>query len=215
MLRNTAMVAVFSLLLSPAAMLAGKKQSLPAGQQAGVISAILRNATLTRPSQSDPQADYGTQLAWTDTLRTDGNGRVRVMLANNAILSMGSNSEIVFNERRGETTSLTLTYGQMRIQPDNAGTFEIRTSNALISATGADFAIDASVPERLRIICLKGSVQVARPDGAAGSQCDAGEIVVVKAGNAPYQPQLADATTLGIARNITDPEEQPPVQYFP
>ena len=85
----------------------------------------------------------------------------------------------------------------------------------MITGTGSDFAIDASVPGRVRIICLEGTVQIASPQSSATSECDAGEIVIVKAGKAPYQPQLADATTLGIARNVTDPEESSPVQYFP
>jgi ferric-dicitrate binding protein FerR (iron transport regulator) len=195
-------------------MLAEMKQPLPAGQQAGVISAILHNAMLQPTSSADSKADYGTLVAWSDAVRTDGNGRVRVTLAN-AILSIGSNSEVVFNDRQGETTSLTLTYGQIRFRPTSTDKVEVRTPVAIVTGTGSDFAIDASVPNQLRVICLQGTVQVANTDSGGTSECDAGEMVVAKAGRAPYQAQVADATTLGIARNITDPEQQSPVQYFP
>ncbi len=214
MLRNTALVAAFGLLLSPALLFARGKQTFSGTQEAGVISAILSNATLMHPNLADPKADYGSRIAWGDAVHTDGNGRVRVTLSN-AVLSLGSNSEVVFKGRRSEITSLALNYGQIRFRSTNGDKVEIRTASAIVTGTGSDFAIDASTPGRLRVICLQGTVQVASPDSNAASECDAGEVVVVKSGKAPYQPQTADATTLGIARNITDPEQQEPVQYFP
>ncbi len=215
MFRNAALVAVFSVLLSPAAMLAGKKQSLPAGlRQAGVISAILRNATLSR-STADPAVDYGTPIAWNDTLRTNGNGRIRVTLANNSTISAGTDSEVVFLEENSGNISLKLNFGQMRVRAAENEVLVVRTPEAIVTGKGSDFAIDASVSGRVRIICLEGTVTITTPEHSDASECDAGEIVTAKAGKAPYQPQLADVTTLGIARNITDPEEQAPVQYFP
>jgi ferric-dicitrate binding protein FerR (iron transport regulator) len=215
MLRKTAMAAAFSLFLFPVGLLAGPKQTLPAGSQpAGIISAILSNASLLRPSAADPKADYGTQIAWADTIRTDGNGRVRVKLTNSTV-SLGANSELMFADRNAQRTSLSLSYGQVRVQPSATEAMEVRTPIAVIHGNGSDFAIDASVPNRVQLVCLEGTTRIASVDSTDSTECDAGEMVIVKAGKAPYPPQAADATTLGVWRNTTDPEQQPPVQYFP
>jgi len=92
---------------------------------------------------------------------------------------------------------------------------EVRTPTAVVIASGADFAIDATVPEKVRIICLEGTTQISGINSSATTECDAGEVVIVRAGKVPYQPQQADARTIGLWHNVTDPEEQPQVQYFP
>lgn len=216
MLRKTATIAAFCLFYLPAGLLAAPKQTLPAGSKpAGKISAILRNASLLRPSVADPEADYGTQVAWADTVRTDGNGRVRVELTNSSTVSLGANSELVFADRKEQRTSLALNYGQLRVQPSANESMEVRTPIAVVTGQGSDFAIDASAPGRVKVICLEGTTRIVATDSTDSTECDAGEIVIVKAGKAPSQPQAADATTLGLWRNITDPEQQQPVQYFP
>jgi ferric-dicitrate binding protein FerR (iron transport regulator) len=215
MFRKMTVAAVVSLLLSPAALRAGQKPAPAGGSRAAVVSAILRNATAVQTGH-ESKADYGTALNWADTLRTDGNGRVRLQMGRDSFVSVGTNSELVLigRDQIGKNT-LELSHGQMRLQPATTEVFEIRTPQAIITGTGSDFAVDATVPGRLRVICLEGTATIASPDSGATSECDAGEIVIVKSGKAPYQPQLADATTLGIARNITDPEQQEPTQYFP
>jgi hypothetical protein len=216
MVRNTVLTAVVGLFLCPLVMLAGKKQMLPAGSQsAATIEAILRNATLSRTAAQATKADYGSELAWSDTVRTDGNGRVRLRMTGDSLVSIGTNSELVFVRRDGQRTALQLSYGQMRLQPSATESVEVRTPIALVTGTGSDFAVDASMPGRIRVICLEGTVQITNPNSGSPMECEAGEIVTVKAGKAPYQPQEADATTIGLWHNITDPDEQPQVQYFP
>jgi len=216
MVRNTVLAAVLGVFLCPLVMLAGKKQAVPAASgDAATISAILRNATVSRTAAQSTKADYGSEIAWSETVRTDGNGRVRLRMTGNSLVSIGTNSELVFLRRDAQRTALQLTYGQMRLQPSATESFEIRTPQAVITATGSDFAIDASQSGRIKVICLEGTVRITSGDSDAVMECDAGEVVTVKAGKAPYQAQLADATTIGLWHNITDPEQQPQVQYFP
>jgi ferric-dicitrate binding protein FerR (iron transport regulator) len=222
MKRNTALLAVLCVFLAPIAMRAGKREALPAGlQRAGVISAILPNAQVMRVSAPLTKADFGTELAWSDAVHTDGNGRVRMRLDNDSVLSIGNNSELRMVDRdpQGSRTTVQLGHGLLRAQFTNlaAGeTFEVRTPTAVATGAGADFGVDASVPGEVKFVCLEGTVQISSQDASsAGFDCYAGETVVVRDGKPPRQSHLADAPLMGRWRNITDPEEQPQVQYFP
>jgi hypothetical protein len=219
---TTALVAVLCVFVAPLAIRAGKRQALPAGvQRAGVISAILPDAQVMRVSAPVTKADFGTEVAWSDAIHTDGNGRVRMRLGDDSVLSIGNDSELrmVDRDAQARRTTVQLGYGLLRAQFTNVAaneTFEVRTPTAVATGAGADFGVDASVPDEVKFICLEGTVQIrSQESNVADIDCYAGETVVVRHGKAPRQSHLADVALMGRWRNITDPEEQPQVQYFP
>jgi ferric-dicitrate binding protein FerR (iron transport regulator) len=215
--QKTAFAAILVLVLVPLASRAGRKQ-LPSGlQRAGVISAILYNTNLVRQSNPAVRVDNGTELAWTDTLLTDGNGRVLVRLDDGSKLSIGTDSElqIVAHDPQLHRTVVQLTSGRLRAQLNdlpNGATFEVRTPDAVATVVGTDFGVDASVPGQVKFICMTGTVRISTPSSADTQECEAGYTLTIRNGK-PSRDFPADDRLMAVWRNITDPDEPPP--YYP
>jgi len=219
--RKTAFAALLVLVLVPFTGYARKKP-LPSGlDRAGVITAILYNTNLVRQSAAPVRLDNGTELAWTDTLRTDGNGRARVRLADQSVLSISSDSElnILAHDAASHKTVVQLGYGILRAQVSKQSpgqVFEVRTPAGVATVVGTDFVVDASVPTQVKFICLAGTVHISGTDAVANSvDCEAGNAVTIKSGASPKEPQPADDVLMARMRNITDPEEPAPYSPFP
>src|SRR5437764_8787307 len=77
-------------------------------------------------------------------------------------------------------------------RPD--GSFQIRTSTAIITVIGTDLVVDASNPKEVEVITFSGRVSVRSidPKIAGVVQVSPGQRTVVHEGQAPTPPQ--DAT---------------------
>jgi ferric-dicitrate binding protein FerR (iron transport regulator) len=170
------------------------------------------NAEVIRTSAVQP-VKHGTKLEWNDRVRTDENGRVQLQLANSSTVSLGENSEIELIPATTERQELGLIYGRVHATLRNSS---VRTQLAWAETVdSADFAIDASLPGRVRFICLAGRVIIRSQDGASRISCDAGEQVLVKRGDDLRTSHPIDDLQLSYWKNITDPDQAPEFQPFP
>jgi ferric-dicitrate binding protein FerR (iron transport regulator) len=196
---------------------AGKKEHLPVGTaKAAVISAMLREAQVLRRSQPTLpriKARYGMELAWNDVVQTDPNGRVRVRMLDDSLLSIGANSELRITSHDSQThrTKVELAYGRLRAQIKKLAAgeeFEVRTPTAVAGVIGTDFGIDASDPRHVKFICLEGTVRISsvNPDYPGTLNCEGGHSVTMDEGKAPNAPLDADTAQMARWRRITDPD---------
>ena len=196
--------------------MAGKKDQLPVGlEKAATISAMLQYATVQRQSQPALprlKAKYGMELTWNDIVQTDPNGRVRVKMSDDSLLSIGENTQLRITSHDPAThkTQVELAYGLLRaqIRKLTAGeTFEVRTPTAVAGVIGTDFGIDATDPKHVKFICLEGTVQIRSLDPSQGVvNCEGGHSVIAEKDKAPNAPMDADTAQMTRWRQITDPD---------
>lgn len=199
----------------PALAAPAPKEKAPAvGPRAGQISALLPVATVSRGSGKAAvknEAKKGDELFWNDLVQTAKGGRARITLADQSILSLGSQAElrIVKHDARSQQTLLQMTYGRVRAEVSSitrdGGRFEVRTPTAVAGVIGTDFGEEAGVGSTT-FVCISGAVSVANSDPTVpGSvQCGAGQTTTVDQGKAPTPPK--PATPEQIQQLITDTE---------
>lgn len=199
-------------LLAPGAGNARSKQQQSTLHSAGVVSSLRYNAEVIRLSAVQP-VKHGTELQWNDRVRTDGNGRVQLQLANSSTVSLGENSEIELLPPSVEQQEIGLSYGRVHATL-RRGSLRTALARAEI-ADIAEFAVDASLPDRVRFVCVAGRVNIRSLNGASTTSCDAGEQVLVKQGEDLRTSHPIDDLQLSYWKNITDPEQAPEFQPFP
>ncbi len=199
----------------PAAAAAPPAPAPTKAEKAGMITALLPIARIQRgagKAMVTSDAKKGDEIIWNDNIKTERGGRARITLADQSILSLGSQAElrIVKHDARSQQTALALQYGRIRAEvakvTRQGGSFELRTPTAVAGVIGTDFGTDASTPGVTTFICISGLVQVSNSDpNIAGSvQCAPGLTTTVSAGKAPTPPQ--NATPAQIQQLIQDTE---------
>lgn len=183
----------------------------PAGDQtAGSVKAMIPAAT----RNAQPLAVNET-LQWNDLLQTNTKGRVRAVLTDGSILSLGSNGQlrVVQHDATTQQTTIDLNYGKLRNQvvkiTQPGGKYEVRTPNAVIGVIGTDFYV-AYANGRTTIICFEGTLTVTPGPGAkvvgSNNSSDgaeqpipvlAGQVVVI--GTKPLGSALQEYSTLRTA----------------
>ena len=115
----------------------------------GHTSKVIKSADLLR-GKSTMALKESQDVSEGDKIRTQSSGRVRVVLNDGSILSVGSSS--LLTVRAGNETvragSLDLAYGKLRaiISPSAAGqkSFEVRTATSVCGVLGTTLFIDGS-----------------------------------------------------------------------
>jgi len=203
------------MLLLPLPGEAGKRKRLPANtEKAATISAMLQYASVVRRSEPGRlKAAYGMDLTWDDIVQTDPNGRVRIRMNDDSLLSIGANSElrITSHDSQAHKTQVELAYGLLRAQIKKLAAgevFEVRTPTAVAGVIGTDFGIDASDPRHVKFICLEGRVQIRSldPSNPGTVNCDGGHSVTSDVDKGPNAAVDADTAQMSRWRRITDPE---------
>jgi ferric-dicitrate binding protein FerR (iron transport regulator) len=119
-------------------------------QNAGKISRIVGTASLTRGAKTEP-ATVNEAVKWNDTVKTDAQGRARIVLSDGSILMVTSNAQLNIVNHDGESgkTQLELKYGYVRATVVGAALasaatppFEIRTQTAVCGVLGTQFEIE-------------------------------------------------------------------------
>ena len=161
-------------------------------------------------------AEKGADIAWNDVLRTDQQGRVRVMLLDQSLISVGQKSEVRVARPAAASgqSSLELVYGKIRMrltQPPDGEHFELRTPTAVAGVIGTDFGADASVPGTTHFICLEGEVRIVSSDPKIPGSviCKGGYMTDVKAGQPPAEPVPAPADKMAGWRREQRAGQQP------
>ena len=168
-------------------------------------------ATIQR-SASELPAAKGADVSWNDLLHTGEQGRVRVMLLDQSLISVGPKSEVrvVRQAAASDQSSLELAYGKvrMRLAKQPGQRFELRTATAVAGVIGTDFGADASVPGTTHFICLEGEVRISSSDPKIPGTviCKGGYMTDVKAGQPPAEPKPATAEHMESWRRNNEPE---------
>src|ERR1700761_4369998 len=135
-------------LIATAAMPAWAAPATP--PKAGSITALLPVAKIIRGTGKQAvttDAKKGDPLVWNDLVKTEKGGRARITLADQSILSLGSQAElrIVKHDAKSQQTALEMAYGRVRAQVANitrdGGSFELRTPTAVAGVIGTDFGV--------------------------------------------------------------------------
>jgi len=194
-----------------AASLAVALASTAAAQQAGTVDAVRPRAIIQR-SSAELDADKGTGVRWDDLLHTDKQGRLRVQLLDQSLISLGPDSQVrvVRQAASSDQSSLELAYGKlrMRLAKQPGQRFELRTPTAVAGVIGTDFGADASVPGTTHFICLEGEVRISSSDPKVRGSviCKGGYMTDVKAGQPPAEPTPAPAEHMKNWRRSNEPE---------
>jgi ferric-dicitrate binding protein FerR (iron transport regulator) len=180
-------------------------------QKAGAVDAVRPQATIQRNVAELP-AEKGTDVAWNDLLRTGEQGRVRVLLLDQSLISVGPKSEVRVVQRApaSDQGNLELAYGKvrMRLAKQPGQRFELRTPTAVAGVIGTDFGADASVPGATHFICLEGEVRISNVDPQIPGTviCRGGYMTDVKAGQPPAEPTPATADHMENWRRNNEPD---------
>jgi FecR protein len=119
-------------------------------QDAGTIDAVVVPAMVlrgTRVLDASPSA----ALQMNDVLRTDATGRLRIVLKDGSVLTVGENSElrVVQHDPATQQTLIELLHGRLRAQvtsvTNQGGYFLIRTPTATVVALGTGVQIETSL----------------------------------------------------------------------
>ena len=209
-MRNRGMQVVVWLLLI-ASMSGWAAAAAPA---AGKITALLPVARIIRGAGKQAatiDAVRGQELVWDDLVRTEKGGRARITLADQSILSLGSQAElrIVKNDAKSQQTALQLSYGRLRAEVTTVtrqgGKFEVKTPTAVAGVIGTDFGTTTGIGQS-DFICISGTVSVSNADPAVPGTvpCAPGTTTTVATGLAPTPPR--PATPQQIQELIQDTE---------
>ena len=187
-----------------------------ADTRAGSVSALLPSVKIERAG-STAAAAPGAEIQENDLLRTDDQGRVRIKLLDQSVLSIGVKSQlrVVRHDPASRQTSVELNFGKLRAQVAKitraGGRFEVRTPTAVAGVIGTDFGVDASDPDVTKFICISGSVQITSVDpGVSGAiTCRGGSTVTVRRGQPPESPERATRDQMETWKTITEPDQSP------
>ena len=188
-----------------------------ADTRAGSVSALLPSVIIERAG-STTAAARGAEVQENDLLRTDDQGRVRIKLLDQSVLSIGVKSQlrVVRHDPTSRQTSVELNFGKLRAQVAKitraGGRFEVRTPTAVAGVIGTDFGVDASDPDVTKFICISGNVQItsADPSVTGTITCRGGTTVTVRRGQPPESPQRATRDQMETWKTITEPNQSPP-----
>ncbi|MBZ5630177.1 MAG: FecR family protein [Acidobacteriia bacterium] len=188
-----------------------------ADSRAGSVSALLPAARIERAG-AVMDATRGADVQLNDLLRTDDQGRLRIKLLDQSVLSIGVKSQlrIVRHDSTSHQTSLELNLGKLRAQVARitraGGKFELRTPTAVAGVVGTDFGVDATDPNVTKFICISGSVQLSNldPNIPGAITCRGGATVTVRRGHPPDQPERATRDQMENWKTITEPDQPEP-----
>lgn len=209
MLQRVAFIALGSVAL--ALTLFARPPASPVGQ----ILALRPNVTVQRgPDVFVPRARDSVFLR--DMVRTNASGRIRIQMADQSMISLGTDSEIRIRQLDGKAqqTKIEMVYGLIRMQIQHItadkGRFELKTPTAVAGVSGTDFGADSSEPGVTRFVCIGGTVEIRNADPAVQGtiRCEGGHTTQVRAGRPPDPPVPITDSQTERWQHITNPDEK-------
>jgi len=200
-------VAILSLLLLPGLAVAREGAT-------GIVAATQGEAWVVR-GEAREAARVGLEVRVGDALETGRKGRVKVLLTDDSVLSLGGETRLVverhlFEPGRARETHLRLLGGRARalVQQVVGGSrarFEISAGTAVAGVRGTEFVVEQGA-EGARVVTLSGAVEWSAAGGG-------GERVLVSAGegSAPAggRPRALAAAELVRVKAETDSDAGP------
>jgi hypothetical protein len=192
-----------------------------AGQPAGKVANAIPEETVQRSGQT-AQAPLKVHdgVLWEDTVRTLGNGRVRIALEDGSLINIGARSvmRITKHDAESQQTEIELQLGKLRGQvvklSKPGASFQVKTNTAVIGVVGTILIIDA-LPKLTHVRCLEGMVNVKNlnPAIAGETTLHAGEQTNVGAGQAPAPAAPSPPAEISSDLNLTNAGETPSPQF--
>jgi len=183
-------------------------------QKAGAVDAVKPQAIIQRAT-IQLAAEKGTSVSWDDLLHTDLQGRLRIQLLDQSLISLGPDSQVrvLRQAPSSDQSALELVYGKlrMRLAKQPGQRFELRTPTAVAGVIGTDFGADASVPGTTHFICLEGEVRISNSDPTIPGtvMCKGGYMTDVKFGQPPAEPTPAPQEHMENWRRNNEPDGTP------
>jgi hypothetical protein len=138
------------------------------GASGGFVAASQGEAFVVRGEARQP-ARVGLEVRVGDLLETGHKGRLKVLLTDDSVLSLGGSTKLaveqhLFEPGRARETHLKLMGGRARalVQQVVGGSrakFEISTGTAVAGVRGTEFVVEKGEGQAERVVTLSGSVQ--------------------------------------------------------
>jgi hypothetical protein len=183
--------------------------------RAGTVAAVLGDLRVERAS-GEAALEVGDAVIVGDRLRTGGGDRAKLVLSDDSVIDIGSDSEVILKARRfdpqegQEETVVRLNEGQMRaVAPPAAmrpgARFEVETPAAVVFRSGEFFVSYDALKETSRVVALSGVVGVAGRLGVVGGPVDLAPEVgtEVRKGHLPASPAKVSSEALARIRQST------------
>jgi hypothetical protein len=208
---NRKLAAVLATAVATLSLLGAKTRREPAGE----ITALLPSVSIQRGPSIDP-AKKSDPIFLHDLVRTSPGGRVRIRLADQSVISLGTDSEIRIQQvnAKSQRTNIQIVYGLIRMQiqhmTSDAGRFELKTPVAVAGVIGTDFGADSSDPNVTRFVCIGGTVEIRNADPSVKGTvlCEGGHTTQVRSGQPPDQPIAITPEQTERWQHITDPDSK-------
>jgi hypothetical protein len=144
-------------------------------QRIGTVLAVDGTATVRAANATPPEPlQFRAAIFQNDTVRTQANSKVKILLRDDSIMTLAENSEIQFTEfllnpeAQQRRTIVSLTLGKLRVVTTKifgAGSAtEVRTANTVAGVRGTTFIVIFVPPEETEVAVLDGVVAVRNPN---------------------------------------------------
>lgn len=192
-----------------------------AGQVAGTVTNAIPQGTVQHPGQtSQIDLKVSDPVAWQDTVRTLGTGRVRIGLTDGSVLNVGvrSTMRIVKHDAQSQQTEIEMQLGKLRGQvvkmSKSGSSFQIKTQTAVIGVVGTILAVTASATNT-HVLCIEGRIHVKNidPNVPGDKTLGPGEQANVPKGLPPTAPVPASASQVADELNSTNAGEVPTPEF--
>ncbi len=183
---------------------------------AGFVAAFRGDARIVR-GKDVVEARIGQEIFVGDELITGKKARLKVLLTDDAIISLGANTNLRLTKHLFEPSKhkrisrFDLVKGLVRalvkhMVADSEADFEIRHSNAVAGVRGTEFAM-YTTGNGVKLATLSGTVAFSK-DGGRPVLVTAGQGSVVEQGG-PSSPNALAAADLSALRSATDVVQSP------
>lgn len=149
----------------------------------------------------------GESLALADEISTEGDGSVKVSLAEVAVVTLGGSTKLTFDKLEGTAMVVKLGYGRVRVTVTPERPVSLNVTTAAGQATVADGDVVVIVEgDKTQVVVLSGTATTTSAQGSkdkltAGMGCNAG--------GAPYG---VSAASLQALRRSLELDETPSLQ---
>ena len=144
-------------------------------QRIGTVLAVDGTATVqAAKATSSELLQFRAAIFQNDTVRTAANSKVKILLRDDAIMTLAENSQMQFTEfllnpeTQQRRTIVSLTLGKLRVVTARlfgAGSVtEVRTANTVAGVRGTTFIVIFIPPEETEVVALDGVVAVRNPN---------------------------------------------------
>ncbi len=168
-------------------------------QEVGKVAAIVEHVEVRRAGVWQ-DLELGGAVSMGDAVRTDAEGRVRLVFSDGSVVVVSPRSEVVidkavYNPAEGDASSVfDLLKGKIRAVVsdyyETTGTFEVQTPNSISGVRGTDFVVVHDPTLGLsEVVGVSGRVEVtglAVPDESV--EVTARTITRIEVGQAPTEP---------------------------